>query len=298
MTKQLPRAIAAVTLALAATGCVINLDADQVVVRDEKRFQVKPGAELTLETFDGSIKVQSWDRAEVLVEIQKRGPDRDEAAALEVKATQEGSRIRVEAPAPRVNRDFVGIGNYSGPSVSFVVSVPQKITIAARTRDGSISIDNVTGSVDLHSGDGSIQAEGISGDLNARTNDGSVRVVDVNGRVSLESGDGSIHAEGRMAALHVQTGDGSIVVEAAEGSDIDSDWDISTGDGSIVFRVPEHFNAELDATSRDGSVRSNLTGLERIRSDGGREALRGRLGNGGPLVKLRSGDGSIRVEAQ
>src|SRR5215216_5562484 len=100
-------------LGIAASGCVINVDADQVVVREEKQFKVGPGAEVTLETFDGSIEVQSWNQPVVRVEIQKRGPDRETAAALDVRSSQEGNRVRVEAPAPKVTREFVGIGNFS-----------------------------------------------------------------------------------------------------------------------------------------------------------------------------------------
>jgi hypothetical protein len=86
-----------------------------------------------------------------------------------------------------------------------------------------------------------------------------------------------------------------VVVEADEGSAMKGNWEIATGDGSIVFRVPDTFNAEIDATSRDGSVRGELTGLDHARDDNGRESLKGRLGSGGHVVKLRSGDGSIRV---
>jgi hypothetical protein len=295
MTKNVRPAVAVLALALAGGGCVINVDADAVTVREQKRYTVGSGAEIALTTFDGSIKVQSWERPEVLVEIEKRGPDREEAAALEVTARQNGDRIEIEAPAPRVRREFVGIGNVTGPSVSFVVSLPRNITLTANTRDGSISVENVNGTIDLRSGDGSIRGDGLAGSIKARTEDGSVRLADANGRVSLESGDGSIQAAGRFETLHAETNDGSVVIEADEGTAMKADWDISTGDGSIVFRVPGEFSAEIDATSRDGSVRANLTGLEEVRDDNGRESLRGRLGNGGHLVKLRSGDGSIRV---
>lgn len=280
-------------MGLLAAGCVINLDADQVVVRDEKTFTVGPGADLTLETFDGSIEVRSWDRPDIQVEVQKRGPDRDVAAALEVKSSQEGDKVRVEAPAPRVMHKVIGIGN-SSPSVSFVVRVPKQLKLIARTRDGSIAVENVNGTVELRSGDGSIKGERITGDLNARTDDGSMRIVDANGRVSVESGDGSIHIDGRVDDVHAQTRDGSIVIEADEGSAMKQDWEVSTGDGSITFRVPQSFSAEIEADSRDGNVSTDVSGLQST-DNHGRETLRGRLGSGGHILKLRSGDGSIRV---
>ena len=283
-------------LAVAASGCVINVDADEVVVREEKQFKVGPGAEVTLDTFDGSVQVESWNQSEVRVEIQKRGPDREIAAALEVRSSQDGNRVRVEAPAPKVSREFIGFGNYSGPSVSFVVRLPQNVKLTAITRDGSIAVDKVTGTVNLRSGDGSIRANAVSGDVTMHTNDGSLSLVDVNGRLSLESGDGSIRVQGRFDDLHVKTGDGSITIEAEDGSAMKDDWDISTGDGSISFQVPRAFNAEVDASSRDGRVRSDIDGLTASNDDDDdRGTLRGRIGSGGHTVTLRSGDGSITV---
>jgi hypothetical protein len=288
--------IALPALAIAAAGCVINVDADQVVVREEREFKVDAGADVTLDTFDGSIRVESWSRPEVHVEIQKRGPDHDVAAALEVRTSQEGNRVRVEAPAPKVMRESFGIGNFSGPSVSLVVRVPESVKVTAITRDGSIVVQNVRGAVNLRSGDGSIRAEAVTGDVTAHTGDGSVTIVDANGALSLESGDGSIRVDGRVQALRARTRDGSIVIEADEGSAMKDDWDVSTGDGSITFRVPGEFSADIDAESRDGRVRSDFDGLARERDDDDdRGMLRGRIGSGGHTVKLRSGDGSISV---
>jgi hypothetical protein len=277
MAKHIRQAITAVTMALIGAGCVINIDGDAVLVRDEKRYSVGPDATLTLETFDGSVKVQSWDRAEVLVEIEKRGPDREAAAAIEVTATQDGNRIEVRAHEPKGSREFVGIGNVQSASVSFNVSVPRSLTLTAHTGDGSINLENLGGAITLRSGDGSIRGTSLSGDITARTEDGSVFL------------------EGALAAVRAETGDGSVVVEAEEGSAMKSDWDISTGDGSIVFRVPDGFNADIDAASGDGGVRSELNGLHHERAENGRESLKGRLGSGGHRVMIRSGDGSIRV---
>jgi Putative adhesin len=245
--------------------------------RREKRYTVGPDATLTLETFDGSVKVQSWDRAEVLVEIEKRGPDREMAAAIEVTATQDGNRIEVRAHEPKGPREFVGIGNVQSASVSFNVSVPRSLTLTAQTGDGSINLENLSGVINLRSGDGGIRATSLTGDITARTEDGS------------------IFLEGALAGLRAETGDGSVVVEAEDGSAMKSDWHISTGDGSVVFRVPDAFDADIDAASGDGGVRSELTGLRHERADNGRESVTGRLGSGGHRVTIRSGDGSIRV---
>jgi hypothetical protein len=88
-------------LSLAFAACSIDVSGQAIVKREEKRFTVNGPAELTLRTFDGSIRLKSWDRSEVLVEIERRGPDEKSTEALVVNATQDGNRIVVDAPEPR-----------------------------------------------------------------------------------------------------------------------------------------------------------------------------------------------------
>jgi DUF4097 and DUF4098 domain-containing protein YvlB len=284
-------------LAVAASGCVINLDADQVVIREDKQFTVAAGAEVSVETFDGSIQVQAWDQPQVRVEAEKRGPDRETASALEVRATQDGNRIRIEAPNPKVSHTVIGIG-HSSPSVSFIIRVPANVKLAAVSRDGSITVESVRGPINLRSNDGSIRAHSIVGEVVARTGDGSVTVDDVVGPVSLESGDGSIRVNGRLQALHATTQDGSITINADEGSAMKGDWDVATGDGSIALQLPAGFSAEVDADSRDGRVTSDFKELESSRDDSDRGTMRGRIGSGGHKLTLRSGDGSISLRSR
>ena len=39
------------------------------------------------------------------------------------------------------------------------------------------------------------------------------------------------------------------------------DWDVQTDDGTVVLTLPTSFNGELDAETRDGSVRTNHPAL-------------------------------------
>ena len=55
-------------------GCVVGVDSQGQIVREEKRFKVDGAPDLRLTTFDGAIEVRGTDGSEVLVEIEKRGP--------------------------------------------------------------------------------------------------------------------------------------------------------------------------------------------------------------------------------
>jgi hypothetical protein len=113
--------------------------------------------------------------------------------------------------------------------------------------------------------------------------------------------DGSISGEVKPTALRAHTGDGSIRLELQPESKMDADWDVQTGDGSVVLTLPTDFAAELDAESRDGVVRSNHPAIDSETREGSseerRRAMRATLGSGGKVFRVRTGDGSIRIES-
>jgi Putative adhesin len=281
---------------LASVACSIDVRGEGVVAHEEKRFTVTGDPELSVRTFDGSVQVRSWDRNEVLVEIERRGPDQASAAALVVTAAQEGNRITIEAPPPRDRSEGIHIGSWQGPSVSLIVTAPRKLTITARSGDGSISAENLVGTVSLDSGDGSIRGSRIEGALKAHTGDGSIQISDGVGRVEADSGDGSIELDGRFDTIDVRTGDGSVRVDARDGSAMKNDWTVNTGDGAIRLRIPSNLDAELDAHTGDGRV--HVDGIAAsARQDGNDDSgtLRTRIGKGGQVLRVRTGDGSIDI---
>jgi DUF4097 and DUF4098 domain-containing protein YvlB len=285
-----------VFLAVAAgsVACSIDVRGNEVSTREEKRFTVSAAepVDLKIRTFDGAVVVRSWDRDEVLVEIERRAADQSSAEALVVEQTQEGNRIVVEAPGER-NRNTVGFG--AARSVNFTVTAPRRLTIEARTGDGLIETRDLQGAVDLSSGDGRIIASNVEGHLKVHTGDGSIDIDRVTGGVDADSGDGSIEIAGRLDELLVRTGDGPVAVEAGEGSSMKGDWRITTGDGRIALRVPNGFNASVDASTGDGSVRVEGISTSPSADDSERRRVVGQLGSGGPTLHLRSGDGQIDV---
>jgi Putative adhesin len=271
----LPAALAAV---LATPGCVdiIGADVNKYVERDEKHFAVSGKPDVALATFDGSIEVRPWDKADVQVVIEKRGRDRDAVAAIEVKAEQHGDRIEITVTEPK--RDHDRFLFHLRRSASLIVSVPAASDVAAKSGDGSIDIERVAGHVQLRSGDGSIRG----------------RMLD--GEVEVNTGDGSIKLDGKLTSVRVHTGDGSVTIRADAGTSPGADWDITTGDGSVTLEVPDGFGAELDAHTGDGGIHVRDVTISKVNGSIGKNTVRGRLGDGGKAVRVRTGDGSITLK--
>ena len=109
--------------------------------------------------------------------------------------------------------------------------------------------------------------------------------------------------------LRVRTGDGSIRANIEPDTVMADNWELTTSDGSVTVTLPGQFSAELDAETSDGTVRTNHPLLEgdrdrQERRDGEdrderrerRRVLKSKIGNGGKAFRIRTGDGTIRIE--
>ena len=280
-------------LALSGAGCTVTVNSHSEILREEKQFTVTGTPDVRLTTFDGGIEIRGWDKPHVAIEIEKRGPSKQALEQLEVVSSQTGDVIELEVKRPR-SESFQGIGLHQTAYAKLFVWLPMTAHVRARSGDGAISIERVTGKIDLRTSDGSIHATDVTGEMVFDTSDGSVRVERAEGRLAVETGDGSVNVTGKLAAVKLHSGDGSVVYRADAGAAMADNWDITTGDGTVSVYLPTGFSAELDAHTGDGSIRSEIDGLSSPTREA-RRTLKGRIGSGGRLLRIRTGDGGIRL---
>ena len=287
------------TMAMSSAACVVNVDSEGQIEREEKRFTVeKAPAEVRLQTFDGAIEVRSWDRAEVLIQIEKRGEDKETLGQIEILSEQKGGVVQVEARRSKTRSSFVGIGFFIGPTATLIASVPRNTNLILKTGDGSVSIERVTGRAEIRTDDGSIRASETSGELMAETDDGSIQIEDCTGRVEARTGDGSIKLTGTPSSLRARSGDGSIVLRIRNGAAMTDDWLVATNDGSVTVELPDGFAAQIDADpGSDGRVTNELTLTGLVGGTREKRLLTGVLGTGGKRLSIKTGDGRISLKS-
>jgi hypothetical protein len=296
-----------VASAVLLAGCEVNLNTEGLSARELKTFKVTGQPELVLDTFDGSIELHSWDRNEIEVEVEKRAMEQVLLDEIKIDAQQEGDKIVVKVTGPRANRHGVTIGMHISPTARLRVAVPKNANINAMSGDGSIRAEAIEGKIVLRTSDGTIVGTRLGGDIQMRSGDGSIRIENATGKLDLETDDGSVGVEARPSVLHLRTGDGSVRVTLDPDTVMTDNWDVTTSDGSVVVTLPGLFNAELDAETSDGAVRTNHPLLDDDRGESRdgegrderrerRRTLRAKLGDGGRMLKIRSGDGTIRIE--
>jgi DUF4097 and DUF4098 domain-containing protein YvlB len=279
---------------VAGAGCVDLVGAgEKYVEREVKHFTTSSTPEINLETFDGSIEVRAWESPEVEVIIERRAVTKEAADTIEVDTSQNGNQVHVGAKVPKT--DGFGFHFNYARSAKLIVSAPSTSNLVARSGDGAINVEGISGRVDLRSGDGTIRGRGLGGDVKAHTGDGSIRLDGISGSLDVDTGDGSVVVSGRLRAVRARSGDGSVTIRADQGSTPSADWEIATGDGSIKVELPDGFNADLDARTSDGGVHINDIVLSNVSGHIERNSVRGQLGSGGRVVRLRTGDGSITL---
>lgn len=119
---------------------------------------------------------------------------------------------------------------------------------------------------------GTVEATGLTEAVDLATVNGDV-VVSTRGFATARTVNGSIR--GRM--------DGVMVSRAS----------FETVNGSIALDVDDDLNADLDAAWLNGRLDTEIP--FQIQGRMGRRSARGVLGDGGPLLKLRTVNGSIRI---
>lgn len=239
--------------------------------RESNTFKVTGAPRVRVETFDGAVNVHAWDKPEVMYTAVKRATDDREMQGIKLKAQAAGSEVNIRADFDKsfahVYNDNGGRVSYtSNASAEFDLYVPRNSALFISTGDGRLRIDGVNGEVELRTGDGSIDVTGARGRLRAETGDGRIRVENFEGDAEARTGDGRITLDGNFSRLAARTGDGTISLSLPEGANatVETDGESVYNDGVAV--------AETDAESR---------------------VRRWRIGGGGQVLTLRTGDGQI-----
>lgn len=261
-----------------------------------KKFGVTGKPEVRVETNDAHVRVNSWDHAEVDAHVTTEGWRIAEGSAalstgdeVRVSARQDGNHIEIEIRIPQ-RHWHVGIDRRS---VHIELMVPRVSNLAVHTQDGHVNVTSLTGELDLRTGDGHITVEDLRGDLRLHSGDGHIEGNRLEGNLRAETSDGRIRVSGRFDMLDLHTGDGSIEADVREGSKLAGAWSLHTGDGSITLRLPSGLNADLDAQTSDGSI--SLDFPVTVSGDLGRSNVQGRINAGGMPLRVRTGDGHIRL---
>ena len=289
--------------ALALTAVHSSLAAAQLVGRSEAvytwRGSIPNGAQFTIRNFNGPIDVRpaSGNTAELRAEKRARGDAAITDVGFEVRQSGNGD---VEICSARTEGSCSGDRHRGGDdgwrrgsvSVAMTVLVPRGVRLKVATGNGAVSVERA------------------GSDVQASTGNGRVRVVETEGQVQVSTGNGDVEVRNAKARVHVSTGNGDVDVVTVEGpvevssgnGDIDvrmsalrarEDMQFSTGSGDVLLTLPADYNGELEASTGNGSIRSDFD--LKIKGQLNPRRVRATIGSGGPLLRMSTGNGQFEI---
>jgi Toastrack DUF4097 len=236
-----------------------------------KTYNVAGTPDLKVTTSDAAIRVSTWDRNVIEARVTTLGYKIGEGG-IRIVEHQTGNIVEIEVKYPHYGDVHFGWHNRN---VRIEIQMPKNGNANIRTGDGSVRLAGLTGKMDIFTGDGSVEVDSVDGMLHAHT------------------GDGHIRAYGRFDDLALDTGDGRIDATALPDSKLTTDWRINTGDGSVSLRVPDTLAADVELHTSDGHIDFDLpiTTSGRFKSN----TISGKMNGGGRMIRVHTGDGSIRL---
>lgn len=156
---------------------------------------------------NGGVEVEGWDGDSVVVRAMV-----EVSAPTDQKAHDIASQVRViTAPGP-IHADGPTDTHDVSWSVSYRISVPRHTNLTIRTINGPVSVDKVTGLMNLRAVNGPLDLSDLGGDVHARAQNGPLTVTLAGSRwdgagLDAETDNGPVDLTlPRVYAAHLETG--------------------------------------------------------------------------------------------
>jgi hypothetical protein len=220
-------------------------------------YPLAAGGRIELENINGAVHISAWDRNEVKVDAVKRAWSKQRLDEAKIQINTSDNSISIRTEYPEHNHTFWTDGRENQPA-----SVEYTLTIPRNARLDSVNL--VNGSLDL---------EGLSGEIKASCVNGKLAAHNLGGRAELSTVNGKLEA--KLDRL-------------------ESPVDVSSVNAAVLLTLASDAKADLEATTVNGSLSDDF-GLPVMKHRFMGRDLRGELGGGGPHVRVSNVNGRIEI---
>ena len=257
---------------------------------------MRPGATLTVRNFNGRIDVRAGtgNRVEVRAE---RTSSPSHWSDLTFETRTDGGDVSVCAvwrghSACDRSRGWDWDDDGRDVRATITVTLPKGVALRGGTGNGAVTVEGTGGDVAIATGNGEITLRGTSGTVKVSSGNGDVEVTGAEGAVTATTGNGRVRVTTGKGPVNASTGNGDITVDMRAIADAD-DMKFSTGHGDIDVTLPAAINADFDASTGWGSIRTDFP----IRVEGSLNPrrVRGTIGHGGQQIRMSTGFGTIEL---
>ena len=295
MRSTLPTLLLALTL----TGAVSAGADAQLVGRNEAvytwRGTIPSGGQFTVRNFNGPIDVKpaTGNAIEFRAEKRLRGGAVTDVG-FEVRTSSNGdvsicATTNTDSCDGDRRRDD---GWRREASVAMTVLVPRNLRLKVSTGNGALNVDGAGSEVQASTGNGRVHIGETQGTVNVSTGNGDVEVRNAKARVHVSTGNGDVDVVTVEGPVEVSSGNGDIDVRMSALRAKD-DMSFHTGSGDVKLTLPANYNGELDANTGNGTIRSDFD--LKVKGQLNPRHIRATIGEGGPMLRLETGNGQFEI---
>lgn len=287
-------------------------------------------ASVSLENTNGSIVLRQGDVSQieiqptVWVNMKSESDAQQVADSVRFDYNASAGALTINAVADEYTSRF---GIKQKPTLNLVVTIPANVPLDVQlttrngkmeahdvtvkrqlgmhTTNGSMSVSQIRGGVELESSNGRVEAEDVGGNAQVKTTNGKIFVRNTAGDANLRTTNGEIHAERINGKLTADTTNGRIYVsDARQDVSVDTsngrieasspvvggNWDLSTTNGAINVRLPEKGDYTVKGATSHGDVSTDLP-LHTTKN-----GIEGAIGAGTYEIKLNTSNSSLKVD--
>ncbi|HXW06530.1 MAG TPA: DUF4097 family beta strand repeat-containing protein [Vicinamibacterales bacterium] len=265
-TRTIRAFLAALVAAVALAGPTAAGQAQDDWCARERWGSDREGAcevrELTVMPGAGMLTVDAAPNGGITVAGSPRGDVLVRARIVATAETEQRAReildaVRVESSAERIHAEGpTSLPRRESWHVSYDLAVPPQSSLSLNTTNGGINIRDVEGRLEFRTVNGGVKLSGLAGDVRGRTSNGGVD-VDLDGPTWNGNG-----------------------------------LDVETSNGGVRLRIPDGYSARLETGTVNGGFNIDFPVTVQGRMD---RELKVDLGSGGPLIRVRTNNGGVRV---
>jgi DUF4097 and DUF4098 domain-containing protein YvlB len=231
---------------------------DELTENFQQSYPLSPTGRVSISNINGDVHIKVWDQSSVRVDAVKRAYSAQRLAEVTIEVTNKGDGLQIRTKYP--DQQNYGRGKDESPaSVEYTLTLPRIASL-----EGA---DLVNGSLDI---------EGLQGDVRASLVNGTVAASGLAGEVKLSTVNGAIVAD--LSTL------GSA-----------KNVNLNSVNGSIVLVVPAGASADVKASTIHGAINNDF-GLTVEEGQYVGRNLSGQIGSGGMRVRLNNVNGPITIK--
>ena len=231
---------------------------DELTEEFHESYPLSPAGRVSVANINGDVHINVWDENSVKVDAVKRAYSQQRLAEVTIDVTNTADSVKVRTKYPD-SQNYSRNREDSPASVEYTLTIPRRASL-----EGAELVN------------GSLEVDGIQGDVHASLVNGTVKASGVGGDVKLSTVNGGIEAN--LATL-----DGAKSVN------------LNSVNGPIELLVPSGASADIKASTIHGAI-TNDFGLEVEKGQYVGHNLSGQIGSGGMRVRLNNVNGPISIK--